>query len=724
MSTYIASSSSVKSKCLGKRLLDIAAIGNGGSDSLELATGAADVLRQSSHLTVVWSSAGCPSSAHAIGSAIAQLRQRMFEEEERKEEYGSPDGAKKMREDSDDSGSMKNSASISIDDDGRILMKKRHVTSLQGKMEAPAAPEQLVSLYHSYIDLLSTLKSGKAQSFRRSTGLRKTICFIYEAAERFHPTVLVETLRTLADLCQHIPVVVIMCLASSSNAIPALLPSTLAERLAIKSFMLHTARERLGKLVERKLISHDIPSLILGKNVCALLDEFIVHYDYSAFALQRVLHVSTLLHFGTKTSFRRNLDLLSTKVQSVDKCAVELSRMPRDIFENLVTCSGKKMTTELDLAKEIHFEWKQFNRDWKIWTTAIKLVHACLINSGKVNSETVNRYPLWRLWALASQITKEDLSRTYSDDGHKDVKRIQMQSVISEVVGFVRSLDENALMNILLVWRKELNYVKDMHTLAERINKKLNEVAKSKNSRERSEQDMHIQEPKAQYCAPPKTSANPIVIKSTGSNARRRRELLHRHVENVASEGGQQFSLQVAGRSTNENSLNHWVSREVLNLCQLLVSPVHSYPMMRKLFCFDDASEVRNILLPDPRTSVFKALSCPSSVLNCNCCPREEGRLKKTMEDACIAYGLMNEQGESYDMYDWYLAFRKVYGEKDITGMVRKTSRCSLPGRSNKDIQARFTRALGELHLLGIIRAKRRCMRSDKIQRLIFASAF
>ena len=98
--------------------------------------------------------------------------------------------------------------------------------------------------------------------------------------------------------------------------------------------------------------------------------------------------------------------------------------------------------------------------------------------------------------------------------------------------------------------------------------------------------------------------------------------------------------------------------------------------------------------------------------------------LTKTMEDACIAYGILNGETESYNLVDWYVEFCRVYGDKAVgnvavPGSKRKARRAS-PAHAQEELQARFARAVSELQLLGLFKAGKRS--SENVRRQIFAS--
>ena len=137
--------------------LNVAAIANGGSDALDLAPSIASVLEDAGHLAVVWTAATCPSSAHAIGSAISQLvdsasamdaqdtvADRNGEENGYRRQYGTASKRRRQAveqeaaeadeetrpaiETSPAESSRSCLRGVSMDDDGRILLKKRNNT--------------------------------------------------------------------------------------------------------------------------------------------------------------------------------------------------------------------------------------------------------------------------------------------------------------------------------------------------------------------------------------------------------------------------------------------------------------------------------------------------------------------------------------------------------------------------------------------------------------------
>ena len=811
--------------------LSVAAVENGGSGALNLAPGIAEALRDAGHLAVVWTSTVCPSAAHALGSAVAQLKQNTSDDESG--DIGNDDGGidypgvrrpdtkrrrmmmaaaaaaeeaattNTMAEDATDSVDERRcklveSDRIIMDDGGRIVMKKTHGV-FDGKVEGQAMPEHLIAWYDAHHRRDRRVDGGWSRyqkktnrqendAHRANSDPGKVLCFVFEAAECFEPMALANCLQTLASLAASVPAVAIICLATAVTAIPDMLPSSLAERLRIETFRLDSAKERLDVLVEKMLLSSELPPIVLGPKVCALVEEYILHYDYSSHALQRALQVAALQHYHPHSAPSLLVPCMS-ELHSANAVPDIVNRMSATERAELQKCLKDEVSVDASArrtpAKHLQSLCESFDREWLAWTTAIKLLHKVTSTSSATDkgggrlygdvsaaekADLCASYPLWRLWTLASRMKAESAD--------SDANR-QMQYVLSKAMHVLRSLDEEALMGIMLAWLQQLNELRGAKGKAlivheNRIKRKVNEITKLKQQQQQQQQQQ--QEQHAMPCArdagdngvengnerfpaagpnaevvktattdlngnkPARVASKPsAIIRGTGTNARRRGELLHQFVANVSSASRNHAQKQLSvtypthargtGTESRSGSLGQWMAEELAAISKLLVSPIQRFPLMQTMLCFDDADAIRDMLLPDPRTSVMRALSRPATILKCSCCPSTEGPLTKTMEDACIAYGLLNEQGGSYNLYDWFVAFCRVYGDTKMARRVKRAGRRSasaaskaaeaVSAKARTDLQARFTRAVAELQLLGLFKSGRRS-RAENVTRLIF----
>ncbi|CAG0912950.1 unnamed protein product [Notodromas monacha] len=107
-------------------------------------------------------------------------------------------------------------------------------------------------------------------------------------------------------------------------------------------------------------------------------------------------------------------------------------------------------------------------------------------------------------------------------------------------------------------------------------------------------------------------------------------------------------------------------------------------------------------------SAIIQALGDPGSVLQCECCQRtahadeqDEGAVIGSMPDICIAYQLLCEyQVHRISLRDWLYQFDEALRSSGSTKAASKSEALEEPSAT---VQARFSQAVAELELLGII---------------------
>ncbi|CAM0138700.1 unnamed protein product [Umbelopsis sp. WA50703] len=113
---------------------------------------------------------------------------------------------------------------------------------------------------------------------------------------------------------------------------------------------------------------------------------------------------------------------------------------------------------------------------------------------------------------------------------------------------------------------------------------------------------------------------------------------------------------------------------------------------------------------PQPRASIQTALSQAQHYINCSCCKSNDpGSIEHTEHDTCILYKLYLECGRMINLYDWFVAF----------GCVIEREKGNKKMDEN-EVQARFIRSVAELQFLGFIKATQR--KTDHVVRLTWSN--
>ncbi|KAJ2955962.1 hypothetical protein NQZ79_g8120 [Umbelopsis isabellina] len=113
---------------------------------------------------------------------------------------------------------------------------------------------------------------------------------------------------------------------------------------------------------------------------------------------------------------------------------------------------------------------------------------------------------------------------------------------------------------------------------------------------------------------------------------------------------------------------------------------------------------------PQPRASIQTALGQAQHYINCSCCNSSDpGSIEHTEHDTCILYKLYLECGRMINLYDWFVAF----------GCVIEREKGNKKMDEN-EVQARFIRSVAELQFLGFIKATQR--KTDHVVRLTWSN--
>ncbi|XP_059144309.1 origin recognition complex subunit 3-like [Physella acuta] len=133
---------------------------------------------------------------------------------------------------------------------------------------------------------------------------------------------------------------------------------------------------------------------------------------------------------------------------------------------------------------------------------------------------------------------------------------------------------------------------------------------------------------------------------------------------------------------------------------------------LHEIFYFNDVSAIRDHIKAAPRCSIQHALSQPGKYLSCSCCQCDAESILPSMPDVCIVYKLHLECGTLVNLYDWLQAFVVVISSKG-TDMKKPTKASKTPSLEHR---ARFIRAVAELQFLGFVKATQR--KTDHVTRL------
>ncbi|KAG2178531.1 hypothetical protein INT44_001684 [Umbelopsis vinacea] len=154
------------------------------------------------------------------------------------------------------------------------------------------------------------------------------------------------------------------------------------------------------------------------------------------------------------------------------------------------------------------------------------------------------------------------------------------------------------------------------------------------------------------------------------------------------------------------------VSNEIADWIQLIFSrylgSFVAWPL-HELVYYSNIKLHEKSFTPQPRASIQTALGQAQHYINCSCCSSKDvGSIQPTEQDTSILYKLYLECGRMINLYDWFVAFGCVIEREKGNKKV-----------DENEVQARFIRSVAELQFLGFIKATQR--KTDHVVRLTWS---
>ncbi|KAG0725663.1 Origin recognition complex subunit 3 [Chionoecetes opilio] len=133
---------------------------------------------------------------------------------------------------------------------------------------------------------------------------------------------------------------------------------------------------------------------------------------------------------------------------------------------------------------------------------------------------------------------------------------------------------------------------------------------------------------------------------------------------------------------------------------------------LHEVLFFHSSRAAKKMLVGLPRPALTTALANPHHYLQCDCCRLDEpSALVTTLPDISVAYKLHLECGRHINLFDWLQAFVAVVSQEDDEEGPVTSSR-----NVDQKLQARFVLAVSELQFLGFIKPTKR--KTDHMVRL------
>lgn len=563
------------------------------------------------------------------------------------------------------------------------------------------------------------------------------VVIIIEDVERCHSSVLAEFINLLSEWVVQIPVVLVMGMATTVDALRKLLPSSAIQHLHPQRFNLKYPLERLEAVLTAVMIE-SFCGFYIGHKVAKFLYNFFLRQDGTVTSFLRALKIACMEHFYTEPlSFLCN-ELVEDKRQEdwenicnalPDAMLKYAAELPSVQFEH--KCEDKAIGAKLAAAL----------LDIKIVKQKWSTVLLCLHEAGKyarIRLADLFCEALCPLSPLKSKTSCQEMhnGRACGSDtsGNVDLHSSSYSDLtngkfIGHAVKKLRDLSLPLLASLLKEWEKltkgmtEINI--EIHRLQSIVGQDLNgDNAEGNFTGVGCNSELMNRLPYNMEGDLDTVSERVAAISQDFSG-----DITNKPQTSKVSAEKLLARASFYGGSSSERGDLKAVNDMAMKLLERMVReclrPIESMPF-HEIICYKQVNALQSALMGDTRKTVQNDLLNFQSSLQCGCCRGLVG-LSSSMHDTSLAYNLAQEHGDVINVHDWYESFgaivsgtdlNKEYVEKKSSEKKRKAMG-GPPQTDKASIQARFSKAITELQIVGLLRMPSK-RRPDYIQRIAF----
>ncbi|CAM6101126.1 unnamed protein product [Calypogeia fissa] len=529
------------------------------------------------------------------------------------------------------------------------------------------------------------------------------VVFVIENAESCESKVLAELILLLSDWIGEIPMVLIMGMATTDEAIRRLLPSNAVVRLRLWRFSLKSPHELL-EVVMRAVMIDSFCALELSHEVVAFLYSFFRCHDLTVTAISRAFKVACMEHF-----WKEPLSFLCGQVlKNISKTELEeeCAALPKELLKHAAKLPSVKRFSEAksnDLPLSTHMAeslW-QLRAHRKMWAIAFLCLQCPAKHAGISFSELLNEALAGSF--LVSVPDDEGAPSGNGTENNESPVAVQNRLPMDKVMSKLREMPPPVLKSVLEEWRTATIHEKELNADVCKLLSDFDGVDKTARASNSPESAKLVE-----------ASSQDFTIRLMNRSKLRR---MGQQQQNV----GAQRTAVNAIRIATEKLL-----RRILR--EFLVPP--DWQPFSEVFCFKDVAVLKGALIGDTRRKVHMDLLNSREVLKCKCCPSE--RLCPSLHDTTLAYALSQEHGDLIQVHTWYRSFAAILdppisgqeekGQAKGKGRGRKKKGSKEvepvpPPVENVSIDARFTRAATELQIVGLLQLPKKGQ-SDSVRRI------
>ncbi|XP_061176689.1 LOW QUALITY PROTEIN: uncharacterized protein LOC133185468 [Saccostrea echinata] len=524
----------------------------------------------------------------------------------------------------------------------------------------------LVSWYQDkYSSSNSSPKKRKSVSGgSRDLGQFPPIVILFEDLECFLPHILQDFISICRNYIWDLPLVFVFGIATSVSAVHRLLPNAVSSMLCMEKFQAPPSTEYLNMVINQILMTSVYP-FKLGSKVFQLLLDIFLYHDFSVLNFIKGLQFAMQDHFFTVpvSHLCCPLEELGDRVMSLKPKQVEQVRRLMSFRGFVEGCPPSKQEDMLLNDKVTKTEFAALLKRIHTYHSLLYPVLKCL----HIMVSKIPKHPLGKqIREVYSRVLKSFICDSEDYKECLELLRLTSKDELVDLIQQCRSSLEGDLPSDLT------QLPTDLEVLLEKF-VKIDEVTEEEAPEGSTEEALHLE----------KTD-------------------LHTLRKRLQEEGKKKKRLSPYEKLRNE-AIDFF--DELFRRYLLCPSSLPLY----EIFYYDAWGEIKRHCNASPRSVVQMALSSPHHYLQCECCNSESGSITPSMPDICIAYKLHLECTQLINLYDWLQAFATVVtSDEELNEDKIKNP--------DKELQARFIRAVSELQFLGFVKPTKR--KTDHVARL------
>ncbi|KAM6085488.1 origin recognition complex subunit 3 isoform 2-T2 [Theristicus caerulescens] len=527
----------------------------------------------------------------------------------------------------------------------------------------------LINWYESVTKRMA-LKKTETSSKKRTSSSRQwqspPVVVIFKDMESFTTKVLQDFIVISSQHIHELPLVLIFGIATSPMIIHSLLPHSVSSLLCIELFQSLSCKEHLSTIIEKLLLTAQLP-FKLGEKVLQVLINIFLYHDFSVQNFIKGFQLCIVEHFYSQPLSVLCCKLVDTKKRvnslSHDQCE-NIRRLPsfRRYVESQVSEKQIALLTADNFLKEVI---QKLLEDLHVYHENYISVLRCL----HVFTSSLPKYPLGKQIRELHCACLEN--RVWETEEYESSLQLARMLNKSDLVTMLQQCVEIFVSSSGKEFGKTVEELKEFLTQFQKLEAEAFQ-----------ERDVSV---------------------SSQKELQKKTDLYH--LQKTLLE------LKESRRSkklTKFEMLRFEVVDYIDSLVRKYLVPA-DHKTLHEIVYFNTASVLRGHLNAAPRIALHTALNNPYCYLKNQALKGDGGSISNKAPDICIVYKLHLECGRLINLVDWLEAFSTVV-------MAVEGTDAASSDQVDDIIHARFIRAVSELELLGFIKPSKQ--KTDHVARL------